>query len=95
MEKASLTKQVEQENYNNAITLFDVFKVVDRTRFQVLWDIVLRVLTYTPTSVSCEQSFSILKRRLHENMKKETAFLFVEMAKRTNIIELSMELLFM
>ena len=36
VEKATLTKQVEQEHYNNAMTLFDVFKVVDRTRFRCL-----------------------------------------------------------
>ena len=53
VEEATLTKQVEQEHDNNAITLFDVFKVVDRTRFPVLWDIVLRVrLTPQPQSVA-------------------------------------------
>ena len=76
------------DDNKTVITLMDVFKVVDRNKYPVLWDVVLRVLSYTPTSVSCEQSFSILKRRMHENMKKENAFLFVEMAKRTKAIEL-------
>ena len=63
-EKASSTKP-DGENANKSfITLYDVFKVVDRREFPVLWDVVLRVLSYYPTSVSCEQSFSILKRRM-------------------------------
>ena len=88
IEKAELSKLERQDVNTKCINLVDVFKVVDRTKFPVLWDIVLRVLSYTPTSVSCEQSFSILKRRMHENVKKENAFMFVEMAKRTKTIEL-------
>ena len=72
LEKAPLSKQDRQEKNNDIVTLFDVFKVVDRTKYPVLWDVVLRVLTYTPTSVSCEKCFSILKRRMHENMKRKT-----------------------
>ena len=64
-----------------------MFRVVDQTKYLFLWGTVLRVLSYMPTSVSCEQSFSILKRRMHQNMKKETAFMFVEMAKRNKVIE--------
>ena len=71
----------------STITLFDVFTVVVRTRYPFLWDMVLRVLSYIPTSVSCEQSFCILKRRMPENMKKENGFMFVQMAKRQKIIE--------
>ena len=73
-EKASSTKP-DGENANKSfITLYEVFKVVDRRKFPVLWDVVLRVLSYIPTSVSCEQSFSVFKRRMHENMKRENVF---------------------
>ena len=77
----------EMDDKNDLITLFDVFRVVDKTRFPFLWETVLRVFSYIPTSVSCEQSFSILKRRMHQNMKSENAFMFVEMAKRNKVIE--------
>ena len=87
-EKTSSTKPDGQNDIKGFITLYEVFKVVDRTKFPILWDVVLRVLSYIPTSVSCEQSFSTLKRRMQENMKKENAFMFVQMAKRTKVIEL-------
>ena len=88
VESASdVNKDSEDEVKENVITLVDVFKVVDKTQFPFLWDVVLRVLSYTPTSVSCEESFAILKRRMHQNMKTETAFAFVEMAKRKKVIE--------
>ena len=71
----------DQVDKVSLITLLDVFTVVERTRYPILWDIVLRVLSYIQTSVSCEQSFCILKRRMPENTKKENRFMFVEMAK--------------
>ena len=87
-EMASKEKPENEDDHDGkGITLFDVFRVVDQTKYPFLWGTVLRVLSYTPTSVSCEQSFSILKRRMHQNMKKETAFMFVEMAKRNKVIE--------
>ena len=84
---APLGREVRDES-QTIITLLDAFKVVDRMKYPVLWDHALIIVSYTPTSVSCEQSFSILKRRLHENMKKENGFLLVEMAKEKKIIEL-------
>ena len=88
VQRASVAKPDNDNDDNETlITLFDVFGVVDQTQFPFLWDVVLRVLSYTPTSVSCEESFAILKRRMHQNMKTETAFAFVEMAKRKKVIE--------
>ena len=83
-----LSKGKTQELNESIITLFEVFKVVDKMKYPELCDIVLRVLSYMPTSVGCEQSFCILKRRMHENMKKENGFLFDEMAKTKKVIEL-------
>ena len=70
-QKTTLTRQGALDKNQRVITLFEVFKVVDPRKYPVLWDVVLRVMSYTPTSVSCEQSFCILKRRMHENMKRE------------------------
>ena len=88
VKKTTASKQDGQDVKDSIIDLSDVFKCVDKGKYPELWDIFLRTMTYIPTSVSCEQSFSILKRRLHENMKKENAFMFVQMAKRTKEIEL-------
>ena len=77
----------DQVDKDSPITLFDVFSVVEKTQFPILWEIVLRVLSSIPTSVSCEQSFCILKRRMPENMKKENGFLFDQMAKKQKVIE--------
>ena len=66
-----------QDDSNRPISLLDVFKVVSLTDYPFLWDIVLKTLAVMPTSVSCEQSFSRIKNKLHENMNKETAFHFM------------------
>ena len=84
---SSRNKDDENEVDEHVITLMDVFRVVERRKYPFLWNSVLCVLSYIPTSVSCERNFSILRRRMHENMKSETAFAFVEMAKNNNQIE--------
>ena len=62
---------------NRSISLLDVFKVIDRTSYPFLWDIVLKIVTVMPTSVSCEQSFSRIKNKMHESTNKETTFHFM------------------
>ena len=53
-------------------SLFDVFKVVKRENYPLLWREVVRIDTITPSTVSCERCFSVIKRSLHVNMKAET-----------------------
>ena len=55
------------------VTLHDVFKKVKREKYPFLWNVLIWIHSFMPTSTSCEQCFSGLKRRLHENMKKTTA----------------------
>ena len=66
----------------NVITLFDVFKIVPRKKYPSLWQLVLRVLSFLPTTVGCEQSFSFLKRKLHQNMSMENAFNLCQASQR-------------
>lgn len=76
------TSYQTQQRPTPTITLLDVFKVIDRRNYPFLWEVVVKTLTILPTTVSCEQSFSCLKHRLHENMLKETAFCFLGMVQR-------------
>ena len=55
---------------DSTITLQDVFKMVKKETYPFLWGVTLRMIAIMPTSASCEQSFSCLKHRLHENIKK-------------------------
>ena len=68
------------------ITLMDVFHVVERDRYPHLWSVVVRAMSCMPTSASCEQSFSCLKHRLHENMKKTNAFNFLLTSQSNSMI---------
>ena len=56
------------------ITLYEVFKVIRKEKYPALWKLVLRALSFLPTTVGCEQSFSFLKRKMHQYMSKENAF---------------------
>ena len=71
-----------RQRQTQTITLLDVFKVVDRSNYPFLWEVVVRTLAVLPTTVSCEQSFSCLKHKLHENMLKENAFCFLRMVQQ-------------
>ena len=75
-----------RERRNETITLFDVFVFVDRDNYPLLWKTVLKMMTMFPTSVSCEQYFSRLRNKLHENMNKETAFSFLSMTERRQAV---------
>ena len=67
----------DDKTTSKAITLLDVFKVINHNRYPYLWDVTLTALTILPTTVSCEQQFSRLRHKLHENMAKETSFAFL------------------
>ena len=54
-------------------TLCDVFQVVERGRDPMLWNEVIKLKTIMPTTVCCEQGFSVTKRSLHVNMGMNTA----------------------
>ena len=66
----------------NQITLLEVFDHVDREQYPMLWRTVKKTLTMFATTVSCEQYFSRLRNKHHENMKKETAFSFVSVSEK-------------
>ena len=59
------------------ITLQDVFQCIRKEDFPFLWEVMIKAVSFLPTSANCEQSFSCLKHRLHENLKKKTAFNFL------------------
>ena len=61
----------------SVITLQQVFKTIEKDSFPFLWNVMIKTISFMPTSASCEQSFSCLKHRLHENMKKTTAINFL------------------
>ena len=54
------------------ISLTDVFSVLDSHSFPLLWKEFLKATTIMPTTVSCEQSFSVIKHAKHDNMKPES-----------------------
>ena len=54
------------------ISLDDVFSVLDSHRYPLLWRELIKANTIFPTTVSCEQSFSVIKHSAHINMKPDT-----------------------
>ena len=54
------------------VNLSDVFQVVKREAYPLLWGEMVKTLTVLPTTVSCEQCFSVVKHSIHVNMKAET-----------------------
>ena len=85
--KEEIVRRVQTSNDGRqrqtpTIALHDIFKVIDRRKYPYLWEVVVRTVTIMPTTVSCEQCFSCLNHRLHENMLKENAFCFLGMVHR-------------
>ena len=72
------------------ITLCDVFKVLERTKFPLLWKEVIKMKTIMPTTVCCEQGFSVTKRAWHVNMATSTVIANVtnKIRMRTTLMEL-------
>ena len=58
---------------NEVITFAHVFDVVEKTKYPLLWKSTLNALSFLPTTVGREQSFSFLKHKMHQNMTKENA----------------------
>ena len=54
------------------IRLCHEFEVVDRGKCPLLWKEVIKMKTIIPTTVCCEQSFSVTKRSFHVNMGMKT-----------------------
>ena len=59
------------------LSLQDVFGVVDKVKYPLLWRETMKLRTIIPTTVCCEQSFSVVKHSLHHNMKNETVIAVV------------------
>ena len=75
-------EEQNEEKLEEAITLLDVFEKIERKDSPDLWGVVLKLLAIMPTTVGCERGFSILKRKLHPNMKKENAIVFIQNAQQ-------------
>ena len=54
------------------VSLHDIFMVIERGKYPLLWKEVMKIHTIIPTTVSCEQSFSVMKHSFHPNMKTRT-----------------------
>ena len=50
----------------------DAFLFIERGKYPLLWKEMVKLRTVMPTTVCCEQSFSVVKHALHCNMKNET-----------------------
>ena len=66
-----LSKAVEIEMVM-PISLTDVFSVLESRKFPLHWKEYLKTNVIMPTTVCCEQSFSVIKQSTHINMKPET-----------------------
>ena len=55
-------------------SLFDIFHCVERGKYPLLWNESVKLRTILATTVSCEQSFSVIKNTLHKNKKTATVF---------------------
>ena len=56
------------------VTLQDIFCIVEKERFPLLWNETVKIKTIIPTTVSCEQSFSVMKNARPNTKKTETMF---------------------
>ena len=55
-------------------SLFDIFRFVERGKYPLVWNESVKLRTIMATTVSCEQSFSVIKNTLHKNKKTATVF---------------------
>ena len=63
--------------------LCDVFELVDKGKYPLLWKEVIKSKTIMPTTVYCEQSFSVTKRWFDVNMGMKTLVANVTNKNRT------------
>ena len=54
------------------VNLNDVFGVVRRESYPLLWREIMKINSIFATTVCCEQCFSVVKRSIHVNMKTNT-----------------------
>ena len=54
------------------LSLEDVFGVLVSHKYPLLWNEFIKANTIIPTTVGCEQSFSVIKQTMHLNMKPDT-----------------------
>ena len=52
--------------------LFDVFSVMGKQRFPLLWREMIKIETIFATTVTCEQCFSVMKHTIQVNVKCDT-----------------------
>ena len=83
-ENRTYTRDEMGQSSMKPITLLDVFQVINRDNYPFRWNVTLKEVTIMPTTVSCEQQFSRLRHKLHNNMAKETAFAFMCMSQNRN-----------
>ena len=76
--RASSGQEQNEDRAEETITLLDVFEIIQKSDYPELCKVVLEMLSFMPTSVGCEQSFSVVKHKLHTNMKIETAIIFMQ-----------------
>ena len=55
-------------------SLLDIFRFVQKEKYPLLWNESVKLKTIIPTTVSCEQSFSVIKNTLHKNKSTGTVF---------------------
>ena len=72
--QARLRRMKKEDGFvvNSKLSLTDVFCVVGREAYPMLWSTVMKTNTILPTTVSCERCFSVIKRSIHTNMKEAT-----------------------
>ena len=64
------------------ITLLEAFEYVERVDYPELWRTEIMTMTMFTTTVSCEQYFSQLRNKFHENMKIDTALVFLSASQK-------------
>ena len=72
LERCRHLSQITGIDVISPTNLMDLFSVIERQRYPLLWREVIKANTTLPTTVSCEQSFSVMKHTIHINMNPRT-----------------------
>ena len=59
--------------FHKKCSLLDAFQFVEKEKCPLLWREAMKLVIAMPTTVCCEQSFSVTKHTLHANMGMKTA----------------------
>ena len=65
---STISSRVEFEVLRE-ISVQDIFLHISKEKYPLLWKETVKMRTIIPTTVCCEQSFSVVKHSLHNNMK--------------------------